>query len=172
MGLEILCNSRNESCLRMCLDCASLQGLSRRVKSRKWPQGTGGRGMGQKAELWNPGSQESVNLVFPHRFLQALSNQVSQNQGHAMPSGTAVPNIVTPAAPRETAIWSPNQVTHSHTNVPASQPSHTCRLESPIMNPVHAGRPRTDPLGEGMDSARSGTDQKVHHLLSTRLSPA
>ena len=114
--------------------------------------------MGRKLSCGYPGSQESVNLVFPHHFLQALSNQAFQNQGHAMPPGTVVPNIVTPAAPKEAAIWSSNQVPHSHTNITALQPSHTCRLES------HAGRPRTDPMGEGMDSARSGMGWKVHPL--------
>lgn len=144
--LETLCNSRSESCPEdvsgLCLPCRACQGeysLGNGLKTQEE------EGWGRKLICGDPGSQESVNLVFPHHFLQALFNQASQNQGHAMPSGTVVPNIVSPIAPREETSWCSHQVTLSHTYIAALQPSHSCRLDSHIMNPVHAGQPHTTP---------------------------
>lgn len=132
--------------LRMCLDCASPAGpVKENIVKEMALKAQEEEGWVRRLSCGYPGSQESVNLVFPHHFLQALSNQASQNQGHAMPSGTVVPNIVTPEASRDAAIWSSNQATLRHTNIMASQPSHTCRLESHITNPVHAGCPHTTP---------------------------
>lgn len=98
----------------------SLPGLSRRVYDQgKGPEGTEGRGMGRRLSCGYLGSRESVNEAVPHHFLQALSNQASQNQGHAMPSGT---QHCTPAAPREAAtlgLQSSHPQSHKHHSTPA-----------------------------------------------------
>lgn len=125
----------------MCLDCPPCRLVKESMVKERTLRAQEGEGWGRRVSCGYPRSRESVKLAFLHHFLQALSNQASQNQGHAMPSGTQHYDPSWQPQGKQ-LLWASSHVTHSHTNIPASQPNCTCRLESheqpcPRRTPTH-----------------------------------